>query len=315
MNYIEAQNKKKTLSALNRFHLLLSKSGAGLINNRGVSRGGEKMDVQDRGLDEVSMALIEARLKELDSLKRRLRKDMEDILQEFPIWEWLSDQKGVGIVVASWLVTEIDINEAATPGKVHRFSGMAPGKMKGLKRCRKNEYTPDMGELVKEVPGTKNKPAGVIYRTETLIPTDRMSKGFLCPYNKMLKTALCGWTAQSMVRSKSSYYTDYYLPYKNRLENSARLCWEYRKNDGWVQVEWRNARKDHRKDAAMRYMAKQFVNRFIPKWRELEGLPVTQPYHIAKLGMEHHKSAPEFIPPEIDRNWYEGDRIPSFQEL
>jgi hypothetical protein len=58
-------------------------------------------------------------------------------------------------------------------------------------------------------------------------------------------------------------------------------------------VPWGRGDK-HRHQAALRYMVKQFLAELWVKWRELEGLPVTEPYSVAKLGIRHgdHATAP-----------------------
>jgi hypothetical protein len=40
--------------------------------------------------------------------------------------------------------------------------------------------------------------------------------------------------------------------------------------------------------ASTRYMVKQFLQELWAKWRELEGLPVTVPYSVEKLGNRPH---------------------------
>ena len=42
---------------------------------------------------------------------------------------------------------------------------------------------------------------------------------------------------------------------------------------------------------ALRYAVKCFLINLHVAWRELEGLPVTKPFHVEKLGMREHQMA------------------------
>jgi hypothetical protein len=46
--------------------------------------------------------------------------------------------------------------------------------------------------------------------------------------------------------------------------------------------------KQHRHQMAIRYIVKIFLIDLHVAWRQMEGLPLSQPYHVAKLGMRDH---------------------------
>lgn len=71
---------------------------------------------------------------------------------------------------------------------------------------------------------------------------------------------------------------------KNGKGGKGTKC--YNCNGKGTNVPWGRGDK-HRHQAAVRYMVKMFLQAFWLKWRELEGLPVTEPYAVAVLHREH----------------------------
>lgn len=92
-------------------------------------------------------------------------------------------------------------------------------------------------------------------------------------YNPFLKTKLVGVLGSAFLRAKDSYYGKIYYDYKNRLDN--------RDEDFSPIVKHR---------MATRYAVKMFLRDMWVVWRELEGLEVTEPYEVAKLGHKPHHS-------------------------
>ncbi len=296
------------LKPLCRLHLQARKDSASTLNSMGVKRNGAPMKVDRPPLTEYHVADLRYWLDEADDRSKRLSAQMETILNQFPIYDWLREVKGISTVISAWIIAEFDIDKAETSAQMHRYAGMAPGWMLGLKRCKKKEYSKKMGELIKEIPSKTGKGTDVIYRTDTYIRMDKLTPEFLSPYNKSLKTALLGWAGDSFVYSSNTYYHQFYLPYKHRLAHSAQMTKEILKGGKVIDVEWRNASPKHRHMAAKRYMIKQFVIDLYKQWRTVEGLSVTVPYSEVRLGRPHHSSPKgDEIPydldlPEVDMN-------------
>jgi len=107
-----------------------------------------------------------------------------------------------------------------------------------------------------------------------LYPGAKLTKGEKAPYNKWLRTKLCGVLGASFLKSKSPY-SEFYYNYKNR----------------WVSAE--KGKSDmHRHKAATRYMVKMFLIDLYVFWRTLEGLPVRPPYQQEYLGHQHDAVEP-----------------------
>lgn len=92
-------------------------------------------------------------------------------------------------------------------------------------------------------------------------------------YNPFLKSKLMGVLADGFIKCPGSKYEQIYRNYRNRLDNSPN---HYGKTAA------------HKHMAAKRYAIKMFLQDMWVIWRTLEGCEVSEPYPVAKLGMNHH---------------------------
>ena len=225
----------------------------------------------------------QARLQE-KVIEKMLRK----ILKRFPIWnEWLSNIKGIGEVAAGWLLGEFDIKKAITISKMWQYAGFNPGLIPGKKRISKQNYKPEMGEIVSEIQNIRTGKPDYIIQTQEMIRGDRPTEGFVLPYNKNLRAHLVGVIAAGFIKAQNSYTIEFYYPYKTRLENEDSIVenkGKAKKDDG---KSWKDVSKGHRDNAAKRYMVKMFLKDLYVAWREIEGLPVRVPYAEEYLGKKH----------------------------
>jgi len=225
---------------------------------------GRAFDVDDASMfTEVS---DEARLQE-----KAVEKKLLAVLRRMPIYtEYLQNVKGIGTVAAAHILGSIDIYKATTVSKIWQYVGLNPGMIRGKKRKDR-----------------KNGGFDIII-TDTLIRGDKLTSGFVAPFNKGLRTALLGVMADGFIKCQNQYAIDYYYPMKERLENSTRTVEEIRKAGAKAEtVEWKEAKKAHRHRAAMRYMVKQFFIDFYAAGRGIHGLPVREPYKDEYLGKRH----------------------------
>lgn len=179
-------------------------------------------------------------------------KKLSSVLKTYPIYtEYLQDIKGIGPAMAGVIVSEIDITKATYASSLHMYAGLdvAPD---GQGRSRKKEHLVDREYINKE-----GEPA--------------IKKGIT--FNPFLKTKLIGVLGSSFLRAGENKYSTIYKDYKNRLENHPNHT---------------EKSKGHRHNMAVRYMVKMFLIDLYAAWRELEGLEVAEPYHVAKLGLKHH---------------------------
>ena len=92
-------------------------------------------------------------------------------------------------------------------------------------------------------------------------------------YNPVVKTKLMGVLTGCLIKAKDPTYSAIYNDYKRRLDERAST---------------KDATPGHKNMMAQRYMIKQFLRNMWTTWRAIEGLPVDEPYEVAKLGHTPH---------------------------
>lgn len=197
-------------------------------------------------------------------------RQLTSVLDRIPIYtEFLEAQRGIGPAMAGVLVAYFDPAKARHVSSFWKYAGLDLGP-DGAGRSRREAHLVDRAYTDR---------AG---RTKT-----RKS----ITYEPFLKSKLMGVLAGSFLRSGSDW-RKLYDDYKHRLESDpARekitvMEWKKRHAAGMdVSQLWPPGRIHA---AAARYMIKQFLAALWTTWRRLEGLPVTEPYAVAKLGQRPH---------------------------
>lgn len=239
------------------------------------NRIGEKADGTEQGIEERQFSPDDvSMIKEVATAAKEqeaaIEKKLKKILRRFPIYtDYLSGVKGVGTIAAGQIISEFDIRIATTVSKMWQYAGLNPGLVRGKKRVEK-------------------KDGAVEYKvTDKMIRGDRMTPGFVAPFNKNLRVALCGILADSFIKSQSPYALEFYYPYKHRLESSIAETTVTVKGGKQEKKRWCDVSKGHRDSAAKRYMVKMFLKDLYNVWREMEGLEVRPPYQEEYLGHKH----------------------------
>ncbi len=219
----------------------------------GEKKDGElKKNTPDR--DDTLLLYLKNRRKDLIGMEKDMEIDIAPVIHKHPLWvHFLVNVKGCGEMMAAVIITQFDIHKAPMVSNLVSFSGLAPGK-------------------------------------------DRKVKGKKCSYNQFLKSKLCGVLGSRFLMSKSVPYSGYYYNHKARLENSDVMVEERIKladRKGELKgktvrdVKWKDAYPIHIHQAAIRKMIKEFLKDLYVAWRELEGLPIREPYSKEYLGKEH----------------------------
>lgn len=199
-------------------------------------------------------------------------------LEHIPIYmEYLRDVRGVGPALAAVLITYLDPAKARHASSFWKYCGLDVGP-DGAGRSRRAEHLIDREYI--------NKDGN---------PATRLST----TYNPWLKMKLLGALGPSFLRSNSPWRAEF-DNYKHRIMSDPN-------REKIALNEWKKLHKASKdegstvhmadfwspgriKNAALRYMVKQFLADLWVKWRTLEGLPVSEPYAVAKLGMRPHGS-------------------------
>lgn len=199
--------------------------------------------------DYAELCLINQYL-ELESNEIRNFKQLEKSLLDFPIYtEFLKGVKGCGPAMAGVIISEIDIHKATYPSSLHMYCGLDVAQ-DGRGRGKFKEHLVEQEYTDRE--GNPQTKMGITFK----------------PF---LKAKLLGVLGPSFLKCKS-VYSDTYYGYKNRLDNHPKH---------------KDKSKGHKHNMAIRYMVKRFLIDLHIAWREIEGLPVSQEYAVAKLGIVH----------------------------
>jgi len=210
--------------------------------------------------------LVEEYMK-LEESEQEQFKRLKPIVEHTAIWEnFLKGVVGIGPAIAGVIISELDPAEARHVSCFWKYAGVdvAPD---GKGRSRRDEHLVER-EYVDKDGNTKTK------------------KGIT--FNPFLKTKLMGVAAGCFLKcGEKSPYSHVYRNYKNRLENHAVYGIQ---NEAALKKEKGKlySPKAHRHNMAMRYMIKIFLQDLWIAWRGMEGLPVTEPYPVAKLGYPPH---------------------------
>jgi hypothetical protein len=175
------------------------------------------------------------------------------VLKEYPIWtEFMEGVKGIGPAMAGVIISEFDIHKAKYSSSMWRYAGLDVAE-DGKGRSKRKEHLIDIEYTAAD--GTQKTKKGITF-------------------NPFLRTKLLGVLATSFLLAgpKNNPYRKVFDDYKHRLDNMPAHA---------------DKSKGHKNNMARRYMVKIFIIHLYEHWRALEGLPVYDPYHEAKLGLKH----------------------------
>ena len=242
------------------------------IDNRtGMKADGTPQNVAERSIRVEDVAMFSAVRDAAHEQEKAIEKNLKKALERFPIYrDWLKGVKGVGTISAGWIIAEYDIHKATTVSKLWQFTGLNPGMVVGKKRIENKDGSFSFASTGKMIRG------------------DKLTAGFVAPFNKRLRTAMVGVMADGFIKAQNEYCMQYYYPYKERLANEDNEVEEISKAGAKPKsIAWKDAKKAHRDRAAKRYMVKMFLKDLYVAWRTIEGLPVREPYAEEYLGRRH----------------------------
>jgi hypothetical protein len=195
---------------------------------------------------------------------------LEVQLNKIPIYtEYLQHQKGIGPAMAGVIIGWFDPHKARHASSFWKFAGLDTGP-DGRGRSRRAEHLVQR-EYVDRNGDTKTRNS--------------------ITYDPFVKTKMMGVLAGSFIKLGSPW-RHVYDGYKHRLQSDPGRIkvdlveWKKRRSRGEdISSLWTPGRID---TASKRYMIKMFLADLWLKWRALEGLPVSEPYAIAKLKQRPH---------------------------
>lgn len=220
-------------------------------------------DGQIRSMGDEPHAVLAYLGAQHSTLETQIKGALDRYSAAQPIGQWARAQKGIGPVISAGLIANIDIHKAQTVSQIWRFAG--------------------------------------------LDPTVKWEKGQKRPWNPSLKT-LCWKIGESFVKvsgHEDAFYGQLYAKTKARMvEENEAGAYADAAAAALVAKKWKadtDARKHyeagrlppaHVHARAKRWVVKMFLSHLHLRWRELEGLPVREPYPIAHQGHAHVVAAP-----------------------
>lgn len=198
----------------------------------------------------VDYTLVEQYMK-LKDAEDGLSKVVASEVQQHPMWAaFFEGVKGCGPLMSAVCLAYLDPHKARHASSFWKYCGLDVA------------YDDKRGEMR----GTGRwHTVEVEYSDKYGKPSVRNS----LTYNPFVKTKLVEVLVSSFLKAGDNHYSRIYRDYRNR-----------RAQMGDTPVQ------QHRR--AARYTAKMFLRDMWVIWRELEGLPVSEPYEVAKLGHKPH---------------------------
>ena len=246
----------------------------------------DETNMDDAEISEKDYETLEYVKMSTSKVEKMLEKDIRNMIKEEPLYkEFFLHVRGCGPLMSAACLSEFNIHKAENVSKMWQFAGLNSGLVKGKKIIKITKST-DASRLIRAYENKKGEKCGIIL-TDEMIRGDKLTAGFVSPFNQWIRTKLIGVLAGGMVKAQKgekgkNYAIDFYYPYKHRLEQSENEVMHLGKMTAWKDVS-----KGHRDSAAKRYMIKMFLKDLYVAWRTLENLPVREPYQEQYLGHKH----------------------------
>lgn len=194
------------------------------------------------------------------------KKVLEANIKDHPVFTgFLSQVKGCGPMMSANIIAYLDPYKARHASSFRKYAGL---DVVTTKDKDGNPVVDEDGSIV-----THGRKMGDTEDYEYIDKNGNKAIKKGLTYNPKLKSKLIGVLASGIIKAKDPVYTKIYYDYKIRLENHPKH---------------REKSAAHRNNMALRYMIQKFLSNLWVYWRTLEGLEVTLPYEVDKLGMRPH---------------------------
>lgn len=218
------------------------------------SSGSVVKAISDKGGDYIKTktdyALVEKYLQ-LKSAEDGMAKVVAAEVQSHPMWAaFFEGVKGCGPIMAAICLSYLDPYKARHASSFWKYCGLDVVWDEDRQEMRGNgRWYTELREYTAKDGTTKERNS--------------------LTYNPFVKSKVVEVLVGSFLKAGDNYYSRIYRDYRNRRAQMG--------DSPIIQ---------HRR--AARYCAKMFLRDMWVVWRELEGLPVSEPYEVAKLGNKPH---------------------------
>ena len=253
-----------------------------------------RLDAVKRGVDvQEDPKLLQAQFyhDQFLAIEEKAFDEIEMELATYKVWSWLQRVKGIGPTLAGKLLSEIDIRRASHVSSLWAFCGMGLRKTEDSKAHvlklpdGRIEHATSV-EFLDGIYRVKIEGEDLEFTEDEVLSCEpeepgvwqiqKLRKGVKIDYSPRLKST-CYLIGTSFLRCGSPY---------RRVYDSAKEFYKAK------HPEWTLKHQDM---AARRKMVKIFLSHLWVKYREAEGLPVTKPYAIERLGHNSYIAPEEFV--------------------
>ena len=152
-------------------------------NRLSKNKDGEHQNKEDAILHDGSINTIHGVMLSSRTLEKDIEKQIKKEVHKYRIWdEFFKDVKGCGEGMAGVIISQVDIHKASTRSRLNQYAGLNPGLVRGKK-------------VVKNSDGTTS-----IVTTDEMIKGDKLTAGFVAPYNSFLRAKLLGVLASEFIK-------------------------------------------------------------------------------------------------------------------
>ena len=233
-------------------------------NNKTIASALKKIETI-KILTKTDYSMVKAYNLLLES-EESYKKVLTDNIKDHPVYVgFLANVKGCGPMMSANILAYLDPYKARHASSFRKYAGL---DVVATKDKDGNLVLDEDGNIV-----THGRKMGDTEEYEYIDKNGNKAIKKGLTYNPKLKSKLIGVLASGMIKAKDPVYTKIYYDYKLRLENHPKH---------------REKSASHRNNMALRYMIQKFLSNLWAYWRELEGLKVTLPYEVDKLGMRPH---------------------------
>lgn len=233
-------------------------------NNKTIASALKKIETI-KILTKTDYSMVKAYNLLLES-EESYKKVLTDNIKDHPVYVgFLANVKGCGPMMSANILAYLDPYKARHASSFRKYAGL---DVVATKDKDGNPVLDSEGNMV-----THGRKMGDTEDYEYIDKNGNKAIKKGLTYNPKLKSKLIGVLASGMIKAKDPVYTKIYYDYKLRLENHPKH---------------KEKSAAHRNNMALRYMIQKFLSNLWAYWRELEGLEVTLPYEVDKLGMRPH---------------------------
>lgn len=210
----------------------------------------------------------------LKMIEKEIEREIQHRLDEEPIYvEWLRKVKGIGPCLGGGLITNISITFQPRDS----LQGFTEVQRRNALKTKEGKFLVPVLRGIEAFPTVSKLWAyfGLDVRDGR---APRRKRGQKINWNPKMRV-LAWKIGKSFVRV-GGFYRDLYLKFKDEYLQREDL----RRGKGW---------RGHVDAMARRKTVKLFLQHLWVLWRQMEGLPITSPYVIDKLGHKNYIPPPE----------------------